>query len=207
MDEDAREFEALYRRCAAHRMRIQQAALQSVPLPRILEHAGRLGLPVDGGDLAQVPEGDLHYAFDLAVHTAPPGRSRAIDRAARSRGKAAEGEAALVLRALETAWFSVFRVVDRHPFSGLIAEDTLLGGEIWLVDEGLAETAENGGLIAARVGRVRGFAITCGVVATLDEMTLAGFRRIIVEAGIPAAEVTQDSRFALMIYQHALGIV
>ncbi len=206
-DDDAREFEALYRRCAAHRMRFQQAALQSVPVPKVLEHAARLGLAVHGGELAQVPEGDLHYAFDLAVHSAPPGRSRAIDRIAHRQARSAEGEAALVLRALETAWFSVFRVVGRHRLAGLVVQDALLGGEVWLVDDGLTETAEEGGVIAARVGRVRGFAITCGVVAGLDEMVLAGFRKVFAEAGVAPAEMTADPHFATMIYQRALGLI
>jgi hypothetical protein len=101
----------------------------------------------------------------------------------------------------------VFRMVGRHPLAGLILQDALLGGEIWLVDEGLAETAEQGGVIAARVGRVRGFAITCGVVASLDEMVLAGFRKVFAEAGVEPAEMTGDPRFATMIYQRALGLI
>ena len=55
-------------------------------------------------------------------------------------------------------------------------EDALLGGEVWVVDEGLSEVAELGAVVATRLGRVAGYAITCGVTAVLDEDALAGIR-------------------------------
>lgn len=203
---DAREIEAFYRRCAVLRRRFQDAALRSVPVPKVMEHAERLGLPVGRGALTQVAEGDLDYAFDLAVHTAPPGRSRAIERIGRAQGRTAEGEARLVLRALETAWFSVFRVRDGHPLAGLVLEDALLGGEAWVVDEALTESAVPGTILATRIGRVCGFAITCGVVAGLNEAMLATCRRIAAAAGLTPAELAAEPRFATMLYRQALGI-
>src|SRR5690349_2756790 len=122
MDETAREIEESYRRCAELRRRLQEAALRSVPVAKVAEHAERLGLPVRE-DMAQISEGDLAYAFDLAVHTAPPGRPRAIERMAARQGRTAAGEeAGLVLRALVHAWFSVFRVLGPHPDAGLLLE-------------------------------------------------------------------------------------
>lgn len=203
-EERAKEIEALYRRCAALRQRFQDTALRSVPPQKVQEQAERLGLPV-GAELAQVSDWELHFAFDLAVYTALPGRSRAIDRVARQHRRA-EGEAALVLRALETAWFSVFRVLGPHPDAGLLLEDTLLGGEVWVLDDLLAETAAPGTVMASRIGRVRGFCITCGVVATLDEAILAGFRQVLSASGVPAAAMAAEPRFALLIYQRVLGL-
>jgi hypothetical protein len=206
MSETVKEIEEFYRRCAVLRRRFQDAALRSVPTAKVAEQAERLGLPVRE-DMAQVSEGDLAYAFDLAVHTAPPGRSRAIERVARQQSRAAAGDevAPLVLRALVGAWFSVFRVLGSHPESGLILEDALLGGEVWVVDEALAESAAPGTVLAARLGRVHGFAITCGVVAGLDEMILAGFRQVIAQSGLPATELLADPRFATLVYQRAIG--
>ncbi|WP_135468316.1 hypothetical protein [Crenalkalicoccus roseus] len=192
-----------YRRCAALRQRFQDAALRTVPMPKLLEQARRLGLPVTEA-LAQIPDADLAFAFDLAVHTALPGRSRAIERVARQHRGAGEEEA-LVLRGLERAWFSVFRVLGPHPEAGLLLEDALLGGEAWVMDEALAESAPAGTVLATRLARVRGFAITCGAVAPLDEAILAGFRRALAGAGTPPAEMAADPRFALLIYQRALG--
>ena len=203
MGDQATEIEALYRRCVPLRQRFQDAALRSVPTPKVVEQAGRLGLPVTQ-ELAQVSEGDLAFAFDLSVYTAPPGRSRAIDRMARQQ-RAAQGEAGLVLSALTSAWFSIFRVLGPHPDTGLLLEDVLLGGQVWVVDEALAESAAPGTVLASRLGRVRGFAITCGVAATLDDAILAGFRNVLSEAGVPAGDLVVDPRFATLIYQRALG--
>jgi hypothetical protein len=203
MGDHAAEIEGLYRRCALLRQRFQDAALRSVPVPKVVEQAGRLGLPVTQ-ELAQVSEGDLSFAFDLSVYTAPPGRSRAIDRVARGQ-RAAQGEAALVLSALTSAWFSVFRVLGPHPEAGLLLEDVLLGGQVWALDEALAESAAPGTILASRIGRVRGFAVTCGVVAVLDEAMLAGFRGVLSAADVPVGDMVADPRFATLIYQRALG--
>jgi hypothetical protein len=203
MSETARDIEEFYRRCAALRRRFQDTALRSVPVPKVAEEAERLGLPVRE-DMAQVSEGDLAYAFDLAVHTSPPGRPRAIERVAR-HNRAAGDEAALVLRALVGAWFSVFRVLGPHPEAGLLLEDALLGGEVWVVDEALAESAAPGTVLGTRLARVRGFAITCGVVVGLDEAVLAGFRQVMARSGVLASELLADPRFARLIYQRALG--
>ena len=203
MDERRAELEALYRRCAVLRQRLQDAALRAVPLPKLREHAERLGLPV-AEEMAQISDYELRFAFDLAIYTALPGRSRAIDRAVRQH-RNAEGEAMLVLRALEGAWFSIFRVLGPHAEAGLLLEDTLLGGEVWVLDEALTESAAAGTVLATRLARVRGFAITCGVTATLDEPILMRCRRIASEAGVSAADLAADPRFALMIYQLAMG--
>ncbi|RYD89041.1 MAG: hypothetical protein EOP50_18115 [Sphingobacteriales bacterium] len=148
--------------------------MRTMPPAKVMEHAKRLGMPVDQ-EMAQVGEAELAYAFDLAIYSAPPGRSRAIDRVVRQHAKL-RGEAVLVLNALSSAWFSVFQVIGFHPDGGLVLEDALLGGEVWVVDEGLSEVAELGAVVATRLGRVAGYAITCGVTAVLDEDALAGIR-------------------------------
>lgn len=198
-----KEIEALYRRCTGLRRGFQDAAVRSVPVPKLREQAERLGLPV-ASEMAQISEGDLAFAFDLAIHSAPPGRPRAIDRLARQR-RSAQGEAALVLDALIHAWFSVFRILGPHPEAGLLLEDTLLGGEVWVVDEALVEFSGPGTVLAARLGRVRGFAMTCGPVVPLDEPILASIRQVLAGADLPPVEMTADPRFVTLIYERALG--
>jgi hypothetical protein len=166
------EIRDFYGRCAAARQRLQEMAVQAQPREKVLEQMRRLGVALDP-DMGQPSPEELGYAFDLAIYTAPPGRSRAIDRVARQHARL-PGEGALVLNALSHSWLSIFRVLDTHPEEGVIAEDALLGGEVWLVDQDLGESAPPGAIIASRVGRVWGFCITCGVVAGLDEDRLAG---------------------------------
>ena len=65
----------------------------------MLQHARRLGL-AHGKTLMLDSIDELPLAFDLAIHTAPVGRSRAIDRYARSAQFAQGSDEALVLGAM-----------------------------------------------------------------------------------------------------------
>jgi hypothetical protein len=200
------EIEATARRCAALRERLQQEALRTVPRERVVAEASSLGLPAEEA-LAQIAEDELRLAFDLALHTASPGRPRAIDRLSQRMRPTAEGEeAGLVLRALKAAWFSVFRVLDPHPEAGLVLEDALLGGEAWVLDDALAEHTAPGTVLALRAARVRGFAITCGTALPLDEPTLEEVRAILAGSGVPAEAMVADSRFARLVYRRAIGL-
>ncbi|MBL6457552.1 hypothetical protein JMJ55_19650 [Belnapia sp. T6] len=198
-----RDWQAEARRAAAARQRFQDMAVRSVPMPKMVEQAKRLGLHVDR-ELAQLDEGELAYAFDLAIYTAPPGRSRAIDRIARQHARL-RGEAVLVLNALTRSWLSVFRVLGPHPDAGLVLEDALLGGEVWVLDEVLAEHEAPGTILGARLGRVLGYAITSGVAVALDEMTLAGLKGTITRGEVEAEAVLADPRFAQTLWQRAMG--
>ena len=177
--------------------------MQAVPRPKLLEHAGRLGLSVED-EMAQPSEEELAFAFDLAAYTAPPGRSRAIDRVAKQHARL-PGEAALVLNGLSRSWLSVFQVIGPHPEAGFILEDAMLGGEAWVVDEALAEHSEAGTVLALRLARIVGFAITCGVVAVLDEAMLARLRQLVRDGGVDAADLVAEPRFAERMWLHALG--
>ncbi len=205
MNEDATELWERYDRYAALRQRFQSEALHSVPLPKLRECALRLGLPVDE-EAAQIAESDMAFAYDLAVHTGPEGRSRAIDRVAR-RHQRAEGEAAQVLAGLANAWFSVFRRREPHPVAGMMLEDVLLGGEVWLLDWAMEETVPADGLMAARLAPVGEFAIGCGAVAPLDELMLARIRRVLADSGVDPRLLLADARFPMLIYQRALGFI
>ena len=182
MNEDAEELWARHDRYAALCRRFQTEALNSVTPPRLREVALRLGLPVDE-ETAQIEESDLAFARDLAVHTGPEGRSRAIDRVAR-RHQRAEGEEAQVLAGLANAWFSVFRRREPHPLAGMVLQDVLLGEEVWLLDRVMEETVPVDGIVAARLAPMGEFAIGCGAVAPVEEAMLARIRRIVADSGI-----------------------
>ena len=197
------ELRDFFGRCAKARRRFQELAVQAVPRPKLLEHAGRLGLSVED-EMAQPSEEELAFAFDLAIYTAPPGRSRAIDRVAKQHARL-PGEAALVLNGLSRSWLSVFQVIGPHPEVGFILEDVMLGGEAWVVDEALAENAEPGTVLVTRLARIAGFAITCGVVSVLDEAMLARLKQLVRGGEVDPAELVGEPRFAERMWLHALG--
>src|SRR5689334_23281064 len=176
---DRDELADLYRHCAEARQRLQDQALQALPREQVLKAARALNLPLDA-EMAQIGEADLAYAFDLALYTGPAGRPAAMTRFAASQlRRQRDRMTAQVLLGLAHAWLSVFRVLGPHPEAGLLLEDALLGGEVWLLEEELGEWGEPGQVLASRVARVQGFAITCGIVAPLDEARLDHLRRAI----------------------------
>ncbi len=203
MDLNAEELWEMYRRCAALRVRMQAEALRALPPDRVLAECKALGLAVER-ELYQADEGELAFAYDLAIYTAPPGRSRAIDRlAGRLAGRSGE-EAALVLNALSQAWMSVFRVLGPHHEAGLLLEDVVLGGEAWVLDEALADHAAPGTVLGLRLGRVAGFAITTGVVAVLDDALAAQVERLVDGDMALAEEMLASPRFVRTIWQRGL---
>ena len=112
------------------------AALDFLSKDAIISQARRLGL-AQGKTLVLDSMDDLNLAFDLAIHTAPKDRSRAIDRYARAARLAPETDEALVLEAMRRARFSIISSVRRHTVAGLIVKALFRGFEFWLVDEGL----------------------------------------------------------------------
>src|SRR5215208_4688177 len=73
-----------YRHLRAISVRHHNGALEFLSKSALLEHARHLGLTAGKTLVAESME-ELTLAFDLAVYTAKPGHSRAIDRYARAR--------------------------------------------------------------------------------------------------------------------------
>jgi len=143
------EVIARYRKLREISKQHHSKALDFLSQATILHQARRLGL-ADGKTLILGSMEELTLAFDLAIHTAPPGRSRAIDRYARSAQFAPGSEEALVLEAMRNARFAVVEVQRRHHVAGLIVTDVLRNIELWLVDEGLEMSLPERTLYATR---------------------------------------------------------
>ena len=115
---------ARYRRLRGISVRHHAEVLKFLSEDAMLHHARRLGL-ADGDTLILDSMDELTLAFDLAIHTAPAGRSRAIERYARSARFAQGSDEALVLEAMCNARFAILSVERRHPSAGLIVTDIL----------------------------------------------------------------------------------
>jgi hypothetical protein len=185
---------------------IQSAALRLVSRSAFLGHARRIGLS-DGKVLTTDNDAELTLACDLAVYTAPAGRTRAIDRCVRSRVVSDDPDEALLLEGLSASRFSVFRAVGPRKPAGIRLEDLMRGGEVWLLDEGLQQSAVRGAVLAMRVAPIAGFVVTCGAVIPFDpaaEETLAGILSDGDDAAAARAMLADDRRFAIAI--HGLAV-
>src|SRR5262249_54233159 len=133
----------------------------------MLQQARRLGL-ARGKTFILDDMDELIYVYDLVIHTASPGRSRAIDRYAKSLKSAPGSDETLVLDAMRAARFAILAVERRHEVAGLVAMDLLRRTKVWLVDVGLESSLADGGVIATRIYAPEGFAMTAGVNVPFD---------------------------------------
>jgi hypothetical protein len=172
----------------------------------LLHQARRLGL-AHGKTLILDDLDEMNYVYDLVIHTAPAGRSRAIDRYSRSARLAAGSDEALVLAAMRAARFSILVVKRRHEVTGLIATDLFRCTEVWLVDLGLERSIPEGAMMATRLFTPEGFSMTAGVFVPFDLETIedlyAELPRRLGESKLDA--VIDDRRFAEAIYRVALA--
>jgi hypothetical protein len=171
----------------------------------VLHHARRLGLAV-GKTFILDHMDELTLAMDLAIHTAPDGRSRAIDRYARSARFAPGSDETLMLDAMRNARFAVVVVQRRHPSVGLIVSDLFRNTDLWLVDEGLEISLPVGAAFATRYCAPDDFAMTAGVGMPVNLDLLVG-----AVGSVPQllrksrAQAIGDRRFAETVYRAAIA--
>ncbi len=195
-----------YRHLRAIGIRLHSAALDCLAPPAILERAKHLGLAY-GQTLVADSEEEMTLVFDLAVHTAKPGRSRAIDRYARAAAVSSGSDEAQTLAAICRARFSVWRIERRHEVAGVMVKDMLRGGETWLVDEALTVSAPPGLTFASRLYWPAEFAMTCGIVVPVDAelMEDALMESISWMRHADPEQFADDPRFATAVYRTALN--
>jgi hypothetical protein len=149
---------------------------------------------------------DLTLAFDLAIYTAPGGRSRAIERYARSTSLAPESDEARVLEAMCHSCFAIVMVDRRHPAAGLVVTDLLRKTKLWLVDEGLEVSLPEGSMIATRYYTPDRFSMTAGVVVPMNLFVLrSAFASVPQLLRKSHAEAIEDRRLAEAVYRTAIA--
>lgn len=194
-----------YRHLRAISRRHHSAALKFLARSAILEHARHLGM-LQGQTVIANSDEELTLIYDLAIHTAREGRSRAIDRYARSAWLPADSDEMAMLQAMCRARFSLWRIARQHDTCGLVLDDLLRKTETWLVDEGLEMSGVSGGCFAARLYYADQYAITSGAIAPVDRSVLQdALNDGLACRRADPARVADDPRFAAAIYRAAMN--
>jgi hypothetical protein len=180
-------------------------ALKFLSRAAILEQARRLGL-ARGKTLVAESMDELTLAFDLVIHTARLGHSRAIDRYARAAQLQPGSDELVMLEAMRQARFSVWRVERRHEVAGLIVQDLLRQNQAWLVDEALEQSAPTGMAMATRLCTPDAFAMTSGIIVPVDREVMAEvLNEVLPRVRGEPDQVANDRRFATAIYRIAVA--
>jgi hypothetical protein len=200
-----REVLARYRHLREISKRHLSDAMKFLSQDAILRHARRLGL-ARGKTVILDNMDEITLAFDLAIHTAPDARSRAIDRYARSARFAPGSDEALMLEAMRNARFAVVMVQRRHPSVGLIVTDLFRNSELWLVDEGLEMSLPAGTAFATRYYAPDRFVMTAGVGMPIDlDLLTSVFESVPQLLRKSRGEAIADRRFAEAVYRAAIA--
>ena len=194
-----------YRHLRAIATRHHTEALKFLSQSALREHERHLGL-IMGKTLVAESIDELTLAFDLAIYTARPGHSRAIDRYARAAQLEPSSDELVALEAMRQARFSVWRVERRHEVAGLIVQDLLRQAEAWLVDEAMEQSAPEGMTMAMRLCTPDAFAMTSGIIVPVDREVMEE----LLDAVLPRVrgspdQVANDRRFATAIYRMAVA--
>lgn len=192
---------ARYRQLREVGKRHHEGVLKFVSTDSILRHARRLGL-AEGKRLILDDIEEMNFVFDLAIYSASAGRTRAIDRYAKSAHCLAGSDEALMLEAMCTAQFSVLLVDRHHDAAGLVVTDLANGATKWLVDMGLESSLPDGTLMAARLYTPERFCMTAGVVVPFDLDMVEELPRRMADGTFRT--VIDDWRFAESLYRIAL---
>lgn len=199
------EVLARYRHLRAISKEHHSAIIDSLPGDAVLRCARRLGI-ARGRTFILEDMHEVDFAFDLAIHTAEAGRSRAIDRYARSAKLATGSDEALVLEAMRQARFSIILIERRHHAAGLIAKDVIRRTEHWLIDIGLESSVLERRAIATRLFAPDRFSMTAGVLVPIDGEFMFDVLEVVQQLGRKRVrDAIDDRRFAEAIYRMALA--
>lgn len=180
-------------------------ALSYLSRQAVLDQAKRLGL-AHRTTLVADSEEEMTLVFDLALHTAPPGRSRALDRYARAAQLPPGSDEALALDAMRQSRFSIWKVKELHETAGLIVTDVMRDEQAWLVDENLEAAAKRNMGFALRLCELGGFMMNCGASVPLnyDIIQEALLNTVPWREKASAQQQVQDPRFATAVYRAAV---
>jgi hypothetical protein len=197
---------ARYRHVREISKQINDGLMDLVPRSAIIRHARKLHLTF-GRTLILDSVDQMAFLFDLAIYTAPPERTRAIDRYARTARFEPGSDVARVLSAMRNARFTACIVKRRHEIAGLVMGDVLRRTEFWLVDEGLEQTVADGDTLVTRVFTPDAFSVTCGVMMPVDlEIMTSVFYEVVPRLNHHTIDqICQDRRFAETIYRTAMA--
>jgi hypothetical protein len=186
--------------------RLHDGVLKSISGDALLNQARRLGL-VEGKTLLLDHTEEMYYVYDLAIYSAPPDRSRAIDRYAKSAKFEAQSDERLMLDAMRRAQFAVLLIEQRHDTAGLIATDILRNCKVWLLDIGLESSMDDGGLIATRLLTPGPFSMTAGVNVPFDIEMLESACMLLPQriSDSKLSQIAEHRRFAEAVFKVGLA--
>ena len=184
-------------------MKLMELALRHVPPVRMLEISRRLCI---GGEPVAPDEETVSlvqlFSADLALFTAPPGRSSAVERLAKQLRPPPNSVDGQALTGLVKARFALFELTGPVEGGILPARDLLSGQQLLVEDETLsAQSSLNGRRFGARLVPVGERVVIAGAAIPVDATMLELLRPSQTRDG---RGWSNPVRAAETLYRHAL---
>ena len=157
-----------YRRFRALGRSFNPGLIKQLPPAALPESAKKLGL-YKAGTLILNQDDEIAVAYDYCLHHHRRGGKNLIDRTLENTPPAVDSDEWRYLKALSEAHFSVFRIEDILPRRGARLADLVTGDSLAIMDLGLNSTGMPGTLVAGRLLRFDGFAMSTGTLVPIHE--------------------------------------
>ena len=192
-----------YRRLRKLNRKHGNAIIKRLPKKTVLHWGKRIGLVRRKTFIASTME-EMTLGFDLAVYSTRSGKISPVERYRRSSKFAVGSEEALLLDAMCRSRFSFFLVKRRHLATGLILEDLLRQEEVWLVDEGLEQSAPDGTVFASRVTKPDAFHMTTGAPIPMTRDAIEDVAAVFPSLDASLADGA-NAKFVETVYRSAIN--
>ncbi len=140
-----------------------------LPKKSFLTWGKRLGLIKGKKTLVANNVSEVNLVNDLAFYSSRMSNTTTVERHRRRAEYPEDSDEAIVLNAMCYSRFSFIQIGRRHAVAGLIVNDLFRREEIWLMDEGIEETAPEGFIFASRLFKPNEYYMTTGVAIPVDE--------------------------------------
>jgi len=160
---------AAYRRMRPGVVRVTSAAASAGTADDFMRAAGLLLFETDGNRIILDSDDGIEKLADVVLFEPDRAGNRVYDRfLAEGAHKLAPTDREIAQK-MQSAFFSLFRVGERHPIAGLWLEDLLDNDRrIWMVDEGLEASAREGLCMAARLFDAGDYHAGFGIIIPLS---------------------------------------
>jgi hypothetical protein len=155
------EIVAEYLRLRKVAERLNHRLVETLPKDVLDEGGKKLGI-LKGNTLVLDSEDQIAVLMDFCIYNVRRGGQNAVERYVANSPPTPGSDEALILEAMQRAWYSLFQVQSAVPGSGVAALDVLREREVFITDVSMSRSGVRGLVLASRLIPFDAFTMTGG---------------------------------------------
>jgi hypothetical protein len=168
------EVVAEYIRLRAVARKLNNRLVKSLSRAVMDEGGKKLGI-LKGNTLTLDSEDELAVLMDFCIYNVRRRGQNAFERFLANSPPPPDSDEMLILRAMQNAWYSLFRAESTVPGTGVAMFDLLRERPQFIVDVGLSQTITPGAILASRVVPFADFTMTGGAALPVPDAAALAF--------------------------------